>query len=150
MKDASGRQVAGAGRLLAFMGCVAAVGIASILYGLADTRVGAPSVVVGVLCLLSVGAMALGIAVTQRRRRDVQPPDDAAVEPTGTLGTSGPPWQPRWQVPLPLLVAAVVLWAVFLILTIAKERWLGAAANGLLLAASAYSLVQTLRRRPTS
>ncbi|GAA4756543.1 hypothetical protein GCM10023328_45380 [Modestobacter marinus] len=61
-----------------------------------------------------------------------------------------PEQTPRWQLPVPVLVALVVVWATFLIITVARERWLGVAANGLLLAASGYSLVQALRQRRTS
>lgn len=60
-----------------------------------------------------------------------------------------PQWQWQWQWQLPVLVALVAVWAVFLMLTIAKASWLGVTASGLLLAASAYSLVQALRRRST-
>ncbi|GAA4756551.1 hypothetical protein GCM10023328_45390 [Modestobacter marinus] len=83
MKDSSGRHVAGAGRLLVFMVAGAAIGVASILYGLAKVPSAAVPIILGVLCLLSVGALGLAIGVTQCRRRTLQPPDDAAVGPQG-------------------------------------------------------------------
>lgn len=149
MKDSSGRHVAGAGRLYAFMAVGAAVGIGAILYGLAQEPSASAPIVLGVLCLLSVGFLAVAIGVTQWRRRGLSPPDDEAA-PLHESSASGRPEQsPRWQLPLPLLVALVVWWAVFLVITVVNERWIGVAANGLLLAATGYSLVQTLRRRRT-
>lgn len=149
MKDSSGGHVAGAGRLVAFMVVGAAVGIGAILYGLAQAPSAAAPIVLGVLCLLSVGALGLAIGVTQWRRRGLSPPDDAAVPLHESSATGRPEQSPRWQLPLPLLVALVVWWAVLLVLTVANQRWLGVAANGLLLAATGYSLVHALRRRRT-
>jgi hypothetical protein len=151
VKDSSGGHVTGAGRLLAFMVGGTAIGVATIFYGLAEAPSAAAPIVLGALCLLSVGTLGLAIGVTQWRRRNLQPPGDAAVTPTGGSHLSEPGESPRWQwqLPVPVLVALVAVWAALLIITIAKARWLGVTANGLLLAASAYSLVQALRRRPT-
>lgn len=146
MKDGSGREVAGAGRLVAFMVVGAAIGIGAILYGLTKSPSAVAPIVLGVLCLLSVGVLVVAIGVTQWRRRGLSPPDDAGAPPH----ESRPEQSPRWQLPIPLLVALVVFWAAFLIITVVKERWIGVAANGLLLAASGYSLLQALRRRRTS
>lgn len=149
MKDGSGRHVAGAGRLYAFMAVGAAVGIGAILYGLAQEPSASAPIVLGVLCLLSVGFLAVAIGVTQWRRRDLSPPDDAAAPLHESPATGRPAQSPRWQLPFPLLVALGAWWAVLLMVTVADQRWLGVAANGLLLAATGYSLVQALRRRRT-
>jgi hypothetical protein len=145
VKDSSGRHVAGAGRLVAFMVVGAAIGIGAILYGLAQAPRAVALIALGVVCLLCVGFLAVAIAVTQWRRRGLSPSDDAGAPPH----ESRPEQSPRWQLPIPLLVALVVWWAVFLVITVVNARWVGVAANGLLLAASGYSLVHALRRRRT-
>ena len=60
---------------------------------------------------------------------------------------SKPEQRPRLRLPVPVLAAFVALWAALLITCVVKERWIGVSANGLLFAASVFSLRQALRRR---
>jgi hypothetical protein len=53
------------------------------------------------------------------------------------------------RLPISVLVLLVALWAALLVVCVVKERWVGVAANGLLLAASGFSLWRALRRRAT-
>jgi hypothetical protein len=46
-------------------------------------------------------------------------------------------------------VLSVVVWSALLVLCVIKERWLGVAANGLLLVMSWYSLRRAFRRDAT-
>ncbi|WP_344688026.1 hypothetical protein [Blastococcus jejuensis] len=46
-------------------------------------------------------------------------------------------------------VVLVVAWGVLLVICVVKGRWLGVAANGLLLAMSWYSLRRAFRRDAT-
>jgi hypothetical protein len=141
VKDSSGREVPGAGRLVAFMAVVVALGVAGIVYGLKKQPTDAPIIGLSVICLLSAGGFAVALGITQWRRRNLEPPAD------GGDATERAP-SPRWQLPVPVQVFLVALWAAFLVVSVARERWLGVAADGLLLAASGFSLWRALHRRP--
>jgi hypothetical protein len=76
VKDKYGRQVAGVGRLVGFSVVALLLGILFVVWGVSrGGGSGLVEIVLAVVIWVALSVLWVGVAVTQRKRRDLQPRD---------------------------------------------------------------------------
>lgn len=143
VKDEQGRQVSGVGRLVGFSAITLVAGVGALLYGASKGgEHGAVYVVLGILVVASNIALWLAVAVTQWKRRGLEPRVDMTAEKPQT--------RPAWldsTVSIVVLFAAAGMWAYFTGAAFAKSAYVVAALQAVLFIGTVWTITRILGRR---
>lgn len=143
MKDAHGRQVAGAGRLVGFSAITVVAGVGAVLYGVGKGgEHGAVYAVFGIVIVASTIALWLAVGVTQWKRRGLEPRVDVTPRK--------PPDPPAWldsTASVVVLFVAAGMWAYFTAAAFAKDAYVVAGLQAALFIATVWTITRILRRR---
>lgn len=143
VKDEHGRSVSGVGRLVGFSAVTSIAGVAALLYGAGRGGAhGAVSVVLGILIVASDLALWVAVAVTQWKRRDLEPGENTPAE--------RPQNRPAWldsTGSVVVLFAAAGMWAYFTAAAVAKSAYVVAGLQAVLFTCTVWTITRILRRR---